>query len=185
MSHRSILNQSASVLVIVDFQEAFRNAISDFSILASRIATAVSGAKMLGVPVLVTEQYPKGLGPTCEEISMSLSNDSAIVEKSTFSAVGAVDFNVKIESLNAKQILLCGLETHICVSQTAHDLIDHGFQVHLLADCVGSRFDSDRHTGMMKMQQSGVIQSSVEMMLFELMADSRHEKFRDIQALIL
>lgn len=185
MPHQNILNRRQSVFIIVDFHEAFRNVINDFSKLASRIAKAVSGAKMLDVSVLVTEQYSKGLGPTCEEISISLSDESAVFEKRSFSAIGAVDLEEKIRSLNATQVVLCGLETHICVSQTAHDFIDLGLQVHLLADCVGSRFDRDEHIGLMKMRQSGVIQSSVEMMLFELMADSKHVKFRDIQALIL
>ena len=90
----------------------------------------------------------------------------------------------ELEKLGTKQVVICGLETHICVSQTAHDLLDRGFQVHVLTDSVCSRFQYNNAAGLAKMQQSGAIPSSVEMALFELLRDSRHEQFKNIQALI-
>jgi nicotinamidase-related amidase len=82
------------------------------------------------------------------------------------------------------QVVVCGLETHICVNQTAHDLLDLGFDVHLLTDCVASRFEHDKLAGLEKMKASGVIMSSIEMALFELLRDSSHDKFKEIQQLI-
>jgi len=184
MSHPNLLTHGQTALVVIDVQEAFRSVIPEFATVASRISTAVRGCQVLGVPVLVTEQYPKGLGPTAEEISFVLPDDHSAFEKTAFSSCGAVSFVAKLEELGAKQIVICGLETHICVSQTAHDLLDRSFQVHVLTDCVCSRFEYNKAAGLAKMQQSGVIPSSVEMALFELMRDSRHEQFKEIQALI-
>lgn len=178
------MSGEACVLLVVDVQEAFRDAIGNFATIASNIARAVSGFEMLGLPVLVTEQYPKGLGPTAEEIRFSLADNFDPIEKTAFSAFGAAEVRIRLEQVGAKQIVLCGVETHVCVNQTAHDLLKNGYFVHLLTDCVGSRFDHDKAAGLEKMQSSGVVFSSVEMALFEIMADANHEKFKEIQALI-
>ena len=173
-----------AVLVIVDVQEAFRSAIPDFALIASRISTAVRGFELLGVPIVVTEQYPKGLGRTAEEILFGLEKEVAIVEKSTFSSCGEPAFNEALEKENAGRIYLCGIETHICVTQTALDLIERGFDVHLLSDCVASRFDHDKEAGTRRLFAAGAVSSSVEMALFESMRDSKHPKFREVQELI-
>lgn len=184
MAHPRILDIAKAVLVVVDIQEGFRNAIPDFPIVASRASTAVRGFQILGLPVFVTEQYPKGLGPTAEEIRLVLANDSQIFEKTAFSSCGSSPFVDELKDLGVEQVALCGLETHVCVNQTAHDLLDRGFQVHILTDCVCSRFDEDKRAGLAKMQSSGAIPSSIEMALFELMRDARHQQFKEIQALI-
>ena len=184
MPHENTLSPDNVVLLVVDVQEAFRDVVPNFSIIASNISRAVSGLTMLGLPLIVTEQYPEGLGPTAEEIRYALPEGFEAIEKSAFSAVGSSDVSGKLENLGAKQVLLCGLETHVCVNQTAHDLIEAGYRVHLLTDCVGSRFEPDKLAGLAKMSASGVIPSSVEMALFELMRDAKHEKFKEIQALI-
>jgi nicotinamidase-related amidase len=184
MAHSKILDKSASVLVIVDIQEAFRPVISDFPAVASRTAMAVKGFGILGVPVIVTEQYPKGLGRTSDEILLALPGSAEVIEKSSFSACGADAFVSRLNDLKARQVVLGGLEAHICVNQTAHDLLDRGFEVHLLLDCVASRYTEDRNAGLQKMHASGVVSTSVEMALFELMRDSRQEQFKEIQNLI-
>jgi len=182
MPHPKILDISKAALVVVDVQEAFRSAIPDFALIASRIATAIRGFEILGVPVIVTEQYPDGLGRTAEEIRFTLPDDFDVIEKTTFSSYGTAAF---AESLaDRKQVVLCGIETHVCVNQTAHDLLQNGFEVHLLSDCVASRFDHDKQAGLNKMFATGVIPSSVEMAFFEILLDSRHEKFKEIQSLI-
>jgi nicotinamidase-related amidase len=184
MTHPTILDAGKAVLVVVDCQEAFRAAMPDFALVASRISLAVRGFQILQVPILVTEQYPKGLGRTAEEVLFSLPDNFEIVEKTGFSSCGTNLFEEKLLQLNASQIVLCGLETHICVSQTAHDLVAKNFQVHLLTDAVGSRFTPDKNAALAKMQASGVVSSSLEMALFELLRDSRHEQFKAIQNLI-
>lgn len=184
MAHANVLDPNKAVLVVIDVQEAFRDVIPDFGGLVSRIATAVNGFQILGVPVITTEQYPKGLGPTVEELRLVIDEDDLPLEKTAFSSYRADAFAEKLEKMGVSQVALCGIEAHICVSQTAHDLIERGFQVHLLADCVSSRFDYNRLAGSAKMARAGVIESSTEMALFEMMGDSKHEKFKEIQAII-
>ena len=139
MSHSKILDRNKTALVIVDLQEAFRSVISDFPMIASHASTAVRGFQILNLPIFITEQYPKGLGRTAEEILINLPADFEIFEKTTFSSCGSNEFNEKIKERNISQVLLCGLETHICVNQTAHSLLNRGIEVHLLTDAVGSR----------------------------------------------
>lgn len=184
MPHPNILDPRHTALVVIDIQEGFRNAIPDFGLIASRAATVVRGFQILGLPVLVTEQYPNGLGHTAEEIKLVLTDADEVFEKSAFSSCGADAFVAKLNDLSIKQVLICGLETHVCVNQTAHDLLTRGFQVHILTDCDCSRFEHNREAGLAKMLASGVIPSSIEMALFELMRDSKHERFKEIQRLI-
>jgi len=184
MAHPNILDSSTSALLVIDIQEAFRNAIPEFTNVATQASVAARGFQTLGLPVFVTEQYPKGLGRTAEEIALVLSDDTEVIEKTAFSSCGADALVERLSALGIKQVAICGLETHICVNQTAHDLLFRGFQVHLLTDAVCSRFEYNRTTGVAKMLASGVISSSVEMSFFELMRDAKHEKFKEIQALI-
>lgn len=184
MRHPKILDSEYTALLVVDAQEAFRHAIPDFSLIASRIAVAVRAFQILDLPIFVTEQYPKGLGRTAEEIMLNLPNEFEFIEKTAFSSNGAAGFADMLRSAGAKQIVLCGIETHVCVSQTAHDLLANGLDVHLLTDCVGSRFEHDKQAGLAKMFASGVVASSTEMALFELMSDAKHSKFKEIQDLI-
>lgn len=182
--HPNILRSDAAALIVIDVQEAFRHVIPDFETVAVKVSAAVRGFLTLELPVLVTEQYPKGLGHTAEEIRLVLPDDCEIFEKTAFSSCGADAFVARLGELGIKQTVLCGLETHVCVNQTAHDLLDRGFQVHLLTDAVCSRSDENKAAGLEKMRVGGVIASSVEMALFELMRDAKHDKFKEIQALI-
>ena len=182
--HSNTLDIDNSVLVVVDVQEAFRKAIPDFAEVVSRISIAIRGFQVLGRPIVVTEQYPKGLGRTAEELLLTIPDDASFIEKSTFSAYRAQAFVGELDKFQANQVVLCGVEAHVCVNQTAHDLLSAGYQVHLLADCVASRYKHDREAGLKKMFASGVVPSSMEMALFEMMRDSHHEKFKDVQALI-
>jgi nicotinamidase-related amidase len=184
MPHPSLLKPERTALAVVDFQEAFRKIIPEFDQIGAAISKAVQGFRILDLPIVVTEQYPKGLGHTISEVTDALPTHFNFVEKTAFSSCGAGAFLQKLQATNTRQVLVCGIETHICVNQTAHDLLNEGFEVHLLTDAVGSRFEINKQAGLKKMFASGVIPSSVEMALFELMADSRHEKFKEIQALI-
>lgn len=184
MAHPNLLDPNTTALAVIDIQEGFRNVIADFEPLATRVATVVRGFQILNIPLLVTEQYPRGLGTTASEIKAVLRDDFAAYEKTAFSSCGASPFVEKLNELGIKQVVICGLETHICVSQTTHDLLDRGFDVHILWDCVSSRFEYNRLAGLAKMTRSGAIESSIEMALFELMRDAKHEHFKEIQALI-
>ena len=184
MSHPRILESSKAALVVIDVQEAFRDVIPGFKSLTKRIAIAVRGFQILERPIFVTEQYPKGLGGTVSEISEALAAGAERIEKTAFSSCGAAVFAEKLRSNAITQVVVCGLETHVCVNQTVHDLLGLGFDVHLLKDCVASRKARNKKVGLAKMFGSGAIPSSVEMALFEMMRDSRHEKFKEVQALV-
>jgi nicotinamidase-related amidase len=184
MAHEKILDVNHAAFVIIDVQEGFRAIIPDFEVIAANISRFLQGAKILDVPVIVTEQYPKGLGRTAEEILFALDPDHAPLEKTAFSSCGAAGFVSSLKELDIKQVILGGIETHICVNQTAHDLIDAGFQVHLLTDCISARFEVNKKAGLDKMMQSGAVPSTVEMALFELMRDAKHEQFKAIQQLV-
>ena len=184
MAHQYTLELTQSALVIIDMQEAFRTKIPGFTEIAKRIAMMVEGAKLLNLPIIVSEQYPKGLGHTAEEIKAVLPSDLEIIEKTTFSSCGVRQFQTQLERAQAKQVLACGIEAHICVNQTVHDLLAAGFQVHLLTDCIGARVENNKQTAMAKMQLSGAVPSSIEMSLFELMHDAKHEQFKAIQKLV-
>jgi len=182
--HSNTLKLEESVFLIVDVQEAFRQSIADFAEISRNIAIFVQGAKSLSLPIMVTEQYPKGLGHTAAEISAVLPTDIDLVEKTAFSSCGSMAFAEKLEMLNRRQIIVAGIEAHICVNQTVHDLLWQNYQVHLLSDGISSRSAHNKQIAIAKMQQSGAIQSSVEMALFEIMRDARHGEFKTIQKLI-
>ncbi len=182
--HEKILALGEAAFVIIDVQEGFRSVIPDFGVMCANIALFAQGAQILDVPILVTEQYPKGLGRTAEEVLFSLPADLQLIEKTAFSSCGAQNFVKQLNDLNIRQVIVAGIEAHVCVNQTTHDLLNDGFQVHLLTDCISARFTVNREAAFAKMQQSGAVPSTVEMALFELLRDARHEQFKEIQQLV-
>jgi nicotinamidase-related amidase len=174
------LDRERAVLVVIDVQEAFRKALPSFDRVAAASATLVRGAAEIGIPVLVTEQYPSGLGATVPELAEHLPAGTETLEKVRFSAAEAEGFDLG----ERDQALVCGIETHVCVSQTVLDLIDEDVEVHVAADAVGSRTDANRDLGLAKMERSGAILTSVEMALFELLGGADAEGFKQVQALI-
>ncbi len=184
IAETNTLTAGSVAFVVVDVQEAFRTVIPEFDKLVSRLVTAVKAFDLLDVAILVTEQYPKGLGNTVAEIASIVGGNNGTIEKTSFSSCGAPGFFDRLDELGAKQVIVGGLETHICVNQTVHDLLERGFQVHVLGDCVTSRHEYDRLAGMRKMTRSGAVESSLEMAIFEVMRDAKHPRFKEIQALI-
>jgi nicotinamidase-related amidase len=184
MRHENTLDARQAALVIIDMQEAFRTSISDFAETSARIALMAHAAQLLGIPIVVTEQYPKGLGRTSGEILAVLPDALRPIEKTAFSSCGAQEFVSELERHGTRQALVCGIEAHVCVNQTTHDLLARGYKVHLLTECITARSAHNRQIGLAKMQQSGALPSSIEMSLFELMRDARHEQFKAVQKLI-
>lgn len=184
MLHPNTIELTQSALAVIDMQEVFRANIADFTETAARIAVMVQAARLLDLPVIVTEQYSKGLGRTAAEIRDVLPDSIEIIEKTSFSSCGANQFEAQLESDGARQVIVCGIEAHICVNQTVHDLLARGFQVHLLVDCITARNQNNKQVALGKMQVSGAIPSSVEMALFELMRDAQHKQFKAIQTLV-
>jgi nicotinamidase-related amidase len=174
------LDSERAALVVIDVQEAFRKAVPSFGEVADASATLVRGAAAIGVPIVATEQYPKGLGATVPEIAERLPADVQPVDKVRFSATEAERFDLG----DRDHASLCGIETHVCVMQTALDLLERGVEVHVVADAVGSRTDENRRLGLERMERAGATVSSVEMALFELLGGSDAEAFKEVQALV-
>ena len=174
-----VLDRNRTALVVVDVQEAFRPAVLDFERVARNVATLVDGAKVLGLPLLVTEQYPKGLGHTVIEVADRL-DDVDPIEKVCFSAVQANGFELR----GRGQALVCGIESHVCVSQTAHDLLERGVEVHVARDAVTSRTGENKELGLHKMEGSGAVITSVETALFELVGAAGSDEFKAVQRLV-
>jgi nicotinamidase-related amidase len=173
----SLLSRERAALVVVDVQEAFRPYAS-FAGVADACAKLVAGARILGLPALVSEQYPKGLGRTAPEVGLE---DERRIEKSVFSAARAEGFDLE----GRRQAVVCGIETHVCVSQTVHDLLERGVEVHVPADAVGSRHAIDYERGLERLERVGAVVSTVEAVLFELLERAGTPEFKEVQKLIL
>lgn len=175
------LDADRAALLVVDVQEAFRKAIVDFEAVAAATATLVRGAKVLDVPIVVTEQYPQGLGSTVPEIAEVLPAGLEPIAKTAFSATEADGFDLAARD----QVIVCGIETHVCVNQSVLGLLGSGAQVHVAADAVGSRTEASRELGLGKAERAGAWLTSVEMALFELLGRAGGDRFKKIQGLVL
>ena len=180
MSAPAPLDRARTVLLVVDIQEGFRKAVDGFDQVAHNAAVLVQGARRLGVPVLVSEQYPRGLGETVSEVAEHLG-DSRRVEKVIFSAAQADGFDLA----ERDQVLVCGIEAHVCVSQTVLDLLEQGVQVQVVADAVSSRTPENRRVGLERVQRAGALGTSTETALFELLGRAGTDEFKAIQRRVL
>jgi len=172
-----LLARDRAALVVVDVQESFRP-YAAFEDVASACAKLVQAARILELPTLVSEQYPKGLGHTAPELGLT---DEPLIEKTVFSAARADGFDLA----GREQAIVCGIETHVCVSQTVHDLLQRGIEVHVPADAVGSRHSIDYERGLERLERAGAVVSTVEAALFELLERAGTPEFKAVQKLIL
>jgi nicotinamidase-related amidase len=175
------LDPQRAALVVIDVQEGFRKAIPVFDELARAVGVLVQGARVVGIPIVVTEQYPKGLGHTVPEVADHLPPDVKPIDKVVFSAVEADGFVLG----GADQVLICGGETHVCVNQTVIDLLARGIDVHVAEDAVGSRTKQNWQLGLHKVEHVGATLTSVETALFELVRRAGTDEFKQVQKLIL
>jgi len=182
----SLLARDRAALVVVDVQEGFRQ-YAAFAQVASACAKLVQAARILELAALVSEQYPKGLGHTAPEVGL---RDEITIEKSVFSAARAEGFDRWLADVRSvgpegsRQAIVCGIEAHVCVSQTVHDLLAGGIEVHVPADAVGSRHDIDYECGLERMVRAGAVVTTVESALFELLERAGTPEFKAVQALI-
>ncbi len=172
-----LLRRDGAALVVVDVQEGFRS-YESFAGVAESCAKLIAAARILGVPALVSEQYPKGLGQSAPELGLG---EERRIEKTVFSAARADGFDLQ----GRAQAIVCGIETHVCVSQTVHDLLEQGVEVHVPADAVGSRHTLDYERGLERLERAGAVVSTVESALFELLGRAGTPEFKEVQRLIL
>jgi nicotinamidase-related amidase len=174
----AMFERDRAALVVVDVQEGFRS-YDTFEDVARGCGRLVEGAAILGVPVLATEQYPKGLKHTAPEVG--LPDSVTPVEKTVFSAARAEGFDLD----GRDQVLVCGIEAHVCVMQTALDLLDRGVAVQVVTDAVGSRHAHDREVGLHRLDRAGATLTTVETALLELCERAGTPEFKAVQKVIL
>ena len=174
----AILRRDDAVLVVIDVQEAFRTAVDRFEETAQAVGRLVQGAHILGVPIVVSEQYPKGLGATVPEVGLE---DERPLPKTVFAATRAEGFDLG----GRTQALVCGIEAHVCVHQTVQDLLAHGVEVHVCADAVSSRTPENRAIGLERAREAGALVTSVETALLELCGEAGTPEFKAVQQVIM
>ena len=177
------MNINDSILVVIDCQTKLMPAINNTDVLEETVAKLAKGIRVLGVPAVVTQQYTKGLGPTTDLICEALG-DFGPVEKTTFSAMGCPEFAEAMKAAGRKNVIMTGTETHICVQQTTLELLDAGYNVYLVQDCVGSRKDNDKDTACQRMAAAGAVVTTYEAVLYELLKGAKAEGFKEISAIV-
>ncbi len=177
-----MLNVDNTVLLVIDIQGKLAELMHERDSLFENAGRLIRGAGVLGVPVIWTEQNPDGLGPTVAPIASLL--DPPAISKLSFSCWGEPRFVEEIEKLNRRQVLVSGIETHICVYQTTADLLEQGYEVHVVADAVSSRTAENRRIGLQKMKHAGATLTSVESALFELLRVAEGERFKAILRIV-
>jgi nicotinamidase-related amidase len=173
----ALLDRNRALLLLIDVQEGFRS-YDSFPRVSQSCSKLIAGARLLDVPILLSEQYPRGLGHSVPELGLE---DEPRIEKTVFSAARAEGFSLG----GRDQVIACGIETHVCVSQTVHDLLDDGVEVHVPADAVGSRHELDHERGLERMERAGATVDTVEAALFELLERAGTPEFKAVQKLII
>lgn len=169
--------------LVIDIQERLFPHIHDHKTIARNTGILVEGLKVLGVPVLVTQQYTRGLGPTIPEL-LDLMEGFPLIEKTAFSCCDEPDFIKALADTHKQFILIAGIESHVCVLQTAFDLFEKGYQPILVEDCVSSRKATDKSTSVNRMREEGAIVTSYESILFELCRYAGTDEFKSISKLV-
>ena len=181
--HPNVVDPGQAFLLVVDLQESYRPALHEWERTIERACVLIRGASLLGLPLLYTEQYPKGLGHTTPEVLDALG-DAPRFEKQSLSALGAPGLAEHVLGLERRTAIVCGIETHACINQTAHALLGWGFTVHLARDALSSRRPLEHEEGYAKLLRSGAIGGSVESILLECVRSADHPAFKAVHALI-
>lgn len=180
----TILNTDNSLILIIDIQDRLLNAVFDKTLVEKKADIIAKTANILEIPVIVTEQYPKGLGNTIDCIKESLPLNTQYFEKTAFSALDNNEIKEAIGKSGRKQIIVFGIETHICVSQTVNALIEEGYEVHVIRDACGSRAEMEYAAGLNRMKDNGAHIITTEIALFEWLKGAKNPKFKEVQSLI-
>ena len=182
-----LLDAQRSVLIVIDLQNKLVPAIDKGDQVVANAGILLKGACQLGVPVIVSEQYPKGLGPTVDAIASNLPNEAMTIAKLTFSAARSEDFSHDLSALRTagrNQMVICGTETHVCVLQTAADLLAEELPVFLVTDASGSRAEENRRAAVERMAGLGAQCVTSEMVLFEWLKTAGNDDFKVLSKLI-
>ncbi len=177
------MNRAQSVCILIDMQEKLLAHMHDHDNLVDAAVKLVKGLNILEVPLLWNEQYPRGLGPTTEPIARLLEGSSPM-EKKSFSCCGSPDFMKALEQTHAGHVILFGIEAHVCVYQTARDLLQRGYTVDIPADCVSSRTAFNKETALNRLRDLGAGIVTMEMVLFDLLQEARGDRFKAVSGIV-
>lgn len=179
-----MLTVENTALIVIDVQGKLAQLMHQKEALFDNLQKIIKGMQVLEIPIIWTEQVPEKLGQTTPEIARLLANTARPISKSSFSCCGHQPFMDRLTTLNRKQVLLTGIEAHICVYQTAVDLLNLGYEVQVVADAVSSRVAENKQIGLERVKQAGATLTSTEMALFELLRAAEGAKFREITKIV-
>ena len=182
--HPSLLNRDTSVLIVVDMQEPFLGVIHGRDALTSNVVLLCQAARVLQIPVIATVQYAQRMGPVVPEIAQTLGEQTAPINKLSFSCAESPEFQKALLAAGRHQIVVCGVETHICVSQTAHDLLHAGYRVHVAADGVSSRTLEKHKLGMERIRDAQIKPCAAEAVVYEWLREAGTPEFKEILNLV-
>jgi len=183
MRHEKILLRDDCLLLVVDYQEKLLKAFKEPDALVESCVKLIKFARILNLPILWTEQYPRGLGPTVPQVKQELEGYHPI-EKVNFSCFGEPAFVSSLSSFNKRQLVICGIETHICIEQTVLDALKAEYQCHIVTDACGSRKKKDHKAGLRKMEGAGAVPACAEMVIYEILVRSDSPEFRQVLKLV-
>lgn len=181
MSHATQLVAGHSALLVIDVQEKLLARIPVRESLVRNVSFLIDGAKLVEVPIIATEQYPKGLGPTVAELAQKVPTRP---DKVAFSCCAIPSVTETFRQQGRSKIVLAGMETHVCVLNTALDLLAGGFLVYLAVDAIASRFTLDHDVALRRLEKAGAILTTSETVLFEWVGGSAHPKFKQVSTLV-
>lgn len=182
--HIPMLDREDSLLLVVDVQSRFVPVIYEGEALVKQVGILMQAANIIGIPTLVSEQYPKGLGHTDERLQAFYSEKTHCLEKDAFGCGADEAMASWLQAQHKKQIVVCGIEAHVCVNQTVHQLLRAGYEVFLVENAVSSRTSENKEIALKRMRYSGAISVSTEMVLFEWMQAATYPHFKAVQSLI-
>jgi len=177
------LTPENSLLMIIDVQERLLPVVQNHQQIVFNVRRLLEGARLFGVPVVISEQYPQGLGSTVKELAPYISEGAAVLSKKSFSVYGDAGIRTEIDARKRSQVILCGVETHVCVLQSAFDLLRAGQEVYIVGDAVGSRFIGDQETALRRFETSGMVLTTTESLLFEWCRTAEHPQFKEVSRL--
>lgn len=179
-----MLTLNNTALVVIDVQGKLAQLMAQKEILFENLQKLIKGVQVLELPIIWNEQLPEKLGPTTPEIAHLLAQTTQPIAKSSFSCCGNPPFMGALKATGRKQVLLAGIESHVCVYQTCRDLLDLGYEVQVVADAVSSRAPENRQIGLERMKEAGATVTSTEMALFELLRVAEGPKFKEITRIV-
>lgn len=179
-----MLKVDDTALILIDYQGKLARVMYQVKELHANMVRLIKGAQLLNIPIIWLEQYPKGLGPTADEIKELLDVNNQPIAKMNFSSCQSPEFQAALDKIGKEKYLVAGIEAHICVYQTVRELVNDGNYVEFVQDCISARTIENKQVAIDKMNLIGAFPTSVEMALFELMGTAEHPKFKEISNLI-